>query len=87
MTDGTTGTTAQRGRPRAWDAMGHPAFRRLCVASYLDSFGTWAERLAVGWFVLDTTGSVFLAALSFAARSAPNMFLGPLGGAVTDRFP
>ncbi|RLT35729.1 MAG: MFS transporter [Chloroflexi bacterium] len=86
MTEGTTDTTAQRGRPRAWDAMGHAAFRRFCVASYLDSFGTWAERLAVGWFVLDTTGSVFLAALSFAARSAPNMFLGPLGGAVADRF-
>ena len=67
--------------------MGYAAFRRLCIASYLDSFGTWAERLAVGWFVLDTTGSVFLAALSFAARSAPNMFLGPLGGAVADRFP
>ena len=87
MTDGTTGTAAHRERPRAWDAMGHAAFRRLCVASYLDSFGTWTERLAVGWFVLDTTGSVFLAALSFAARSAPNMFLGPLGGAVADRFP
>lgn len=45
------------------------------------------ERLAVGWFVLDTTGSVFLAALSFAVRSAPGMFLGPFGGAVADRFP
>lgn len=67
--------------------MGHAAFRRLCVATYLEAFGTWMERLAVGWFVLDTTGSVFLAALSFAARSAPNMLLGPFGGAVADRFP
>lgn len=64
-----------------------PAFRRLCAASYTDAVGTWMERLAVGWFVLDTTGSVFLAALSFAARSAPNMVLGPFGGVVADRFP
>lgn len=64
-----------------------PAFRRLCLASYTDAAGTWMERLAVGWFVLDTTGSVFLAALSFAARSAPNMLLGPFGGVVADRFP
>lgn len=76
-----------RARARAWDALANPAFRRLCAGSYLDAFGTWTERLAVGWFVLNTSGSVFLAALSFAARSAPNMFLGPFGGAVADRFP
>lgn len=63
-----------------------PAFRWLCAANYVDAIGTWLERLAVGWFVLDTTGSVFLTALSFAARSAPNMFLGSLGGVVADRF-
>lgn len=87
MIEGTSDTAAPGGQTRAWDAMRLPVFRRLCVASYLDAFGTWMERLAVGWFVLDTTGSVFLAALSFAARSAPNMFLGPFGGAVADRFP
>lgn len=73
-------------RTSAFHALRYPAFRRLCLASYLDAAGTWMERLAVGWFILDTTGSVFLAALSFAARSAPNMLLGPLGGAVADRF-
>lgn len=87
MTDGTPGSAAPAGRLRALDALRYPAFRRLCMASYADAFGTWMERLAVGWFVLDTTGSVFLAALSFAARSAPNMFFGPFGGAVADRFP
>lgn len=87
MAEEISDTTAPAARVRALDALRHPAFRRLCTASYIDAFGTWMERLAVGWFVLDTTGSVFLAALSFAARSAPNMFLGPFGGAVADRFP
>ena len=44
------------------------------------------ERLAVSWMVLDVTSSVFLAALSFAVQSAPNMVIGPLAGALADRF-
>lgn len=63
-----------------------PAFRRAWLAAILDGFGTGIERLAVGWFVLDATGSVFLAALSFAARAAPNMLFGSIGGAIADRF-
>lgn len=86
MAEEISDTAAPTARIRALDALRHAAFRRLCLATYVDAFGTWMERLAVGWFVLDTTGSVFLAALSFAARSAPNMFLGPFGGAVADRF-
>ncbi len=87
MTESTAAGPQPGQRARAWDALRDPAFRRLCAGTYLDTFGTWTERLAVGWFVLDTSGSVFLAALSFAARSAPSMFLGPFGGAVADRFP
>ncbi len=71
---------------RLLEPLRQPAFRRAWLAAVLDGFGTGIERLAVGWFVLDATGSVFLTALSFAARAAPNMLLGPLGGAIADRF-
>ena len=47
----------------------------------------WIEWLAIGWFVLDETGSVLLAALSFAIRAIPNLVLGPIGGAASDRLP
>ena len=80
-----TALAAARGN-RALYALGFPAFRRIWLAAVLDGFGNWMERLAVGWFVLHVTGSVFLAALSFAVRSAPNIVLGPFGGAVADRF-
>ena len=73
-------------RARAFHALEYPAFRRLWAAALLDSFGFWMERLAVGWFVLNETGSVFLAALSFAIRHAPNMVFGAVGGAIADRF-
>jgi MFS family permease len=76
---------AMRGS-RALHALGYPAFRRIWLAAVLDGFASQMERLAVGWFVLNETGSVFLAALSFAVRNAPNMVLGPFGGAVADRF-
>jgi len=44
------------------------------------------QRLTIGWLVLDQTGSVFLTALSFAVRSAPNLLFGPIGGAIADRY-
>jgi len=47
--------------------------------------GVWGERVVVGWFVLDQTDSVFLAAATFAVRSAPFMLLAPIAGAVSDR--
>jgi MFS family permease len=53
----------------------------------LIGFGNWMQRLTISWLVLDQTGSVFLTALSFAIRSAPNLVFGPIGGAIADRFP
>jgi MFS family permease len=44
------------------------------------------QRLTISWFVLDQTGSVFLTAVSFAVRSAPNLIFGPFGGAIADRY-
>jgi MFS family permease len=44
------------------------------------------QRLTIGWLVLDQTGSVFLTAVSFAIRSAPNLVFGPIGGAIADRY-
>ncbi len=44
------------------------------------------ERTAIGWFVLDLTGSVFLTALAWSVRSIPNVFFGPIAGALADRY-
>ena len=77
---------ALAGRSAALHPLIYPAFRRVWLGTVFDGFGSWMERLAVGWFVLDATGSVFVAALSFAVRSAPNMVVGPFGGAIADRF-
>ncbi|MDP6823170.1 MAG: MFS transporter, partial [Dehalococcoidia bacterium] len=67
--------------------MHNSTFRWLWAAGLLIGFGNWMQRLTISWLVLDQTGSVFLTALSFAIRSAPNLVFGPIGGAIADRFP
>ncbi len=68
-------------------AFEYPAFRLVWLSSNFVAFGMWAERLAVGWLVLEQTGSVLLSAATFAAGSAPSIIAAPIGGAVADRFP
>lgn len=61
-------------------------YRRLVIGATLFAFGQWMERIAIGWFVFDTTGSVFLTALSWSVRTIPNLVFGPVGGAIADRY-
>ena len=74
------------GRISAIRSLGYPNYRRLWAAGLLLGFGNWMQRLTIGWLVLDETGSVFLTALSFAVRSAPNVVFGLIGGALADRL-
>lgn len=71
----------------ALQAFYYPRFRRIWIASVFTGLGTGIERLVIGWFVLEQTDSILLTALSFALRNAPNLFLGPIGGATADSVP
>lgn len=90
MTNATppaTGAARRRLYPRAVDPFRVPAFRRVWAAATVFSAGMWMERVAVGWFVLDSTGSVLLTALVWSVRMVPNIVLGPVAGAISDRVP
>jgi MFS family permease len=76
-------TTTQRGALRAFGYAGYPLFWSAAV---LYTFAVSMERVVVGWYVLEQTGSPFLTALSFAVRMAPNLVLGPVSGAIADRY-
>ena len=67
--------------------MSTPRSDRLWFSANFVALGIWAERLAVGWLVLEQTDSVLLSAATFAAGSAPSLIAAPIGGAVADRFP
>jgi MFS family permease len=78
--------TSSTVRPGFLASFEEPEFRKVWLGAVLFGLGMWMERLATGWFVLEVTGSVFVAALSFAIRAIPNLVLGPIGGAVSDRL-
>lgn len=87
MTTSPEAAVDDPGRPGMLASFEEPEFRTVWFGAVLFGLGMWMERLAIGWFVLDETGSVFLAALSFAIRTIPNLILGPIGGAASDRLP
>ncbi len=60
-------------------------FRQLWTASIVGGFAQWMNRLAVGWFVLDQTGSALLTTIAYTVQSAPGIFVAPFGGAIADR--
>ena len=60
-------------------------FRYLWLSTVVQSVGMGMEFVALGWLVLDMTGSPFLVGLASAARMAPFFFLGIVSGAVADR--
>ena len=64
----------------------NPGYQRLVCGGMLYSLGQLMEQITVGWFVLQTTGSVFLTALAWAVRALPNLLFGSIGGAIADRY-
>ncbi|NQW17907.1 MAG: MFS transporter [Chloroflexi bacterium] len=73
------------GQAALFRAFKYPLFRRVFAAQILFGFANWMNRLAVGWIVLDQTGSAFLTTLSFAVQTAPGMLVAPFAGAISDR--
>ena len=63
----------------------HRDFRLLWASTLVHSVGMGMEQVALGWLVLEITGSPFMVGVSAAARMAPFFFLGVLSGAVADR--
>ena len=62
------------------------AFRRLFVITFLGTFAQGAIFTALGWVIVEETGSPVLVSLVITTFLAPQIFAGPLGGAAADRF-
>lgn len=67
-------------------ALRSPSFRRLAAALAVSQFGDWLYNVALLVFVFDATHSVLWVSITTAARVLPIVVLGPLGGALADRF-
>ncbi len=60
-------------------------FRLLWLGSASEHTGEWMERIAVGWLVLQMTGSPFMLGLTEFMRFIPLLVFPFIGGAVADR--
>ncbi len=59
-------------------------FRLFWMSTLFYSLGMGMERVAVGWLVLEITGSPFMVGVAAAAQMAPFFFLGIFSGALAD---
>lgn len=60
-------------------------FRHIWGALLLIHLSRWVEITAIGWVIVETTGSPFLVSLGVFARMAPFVIAAPIGGALADR--
>src|SRR5919206_4880407 len=78
---------ASRAASSPWRALRFPAYRRWAVANLVSTMGAWLQLVAQNLLVLALTGSPVLAGVSATASAVPSLLLGPVGGALADRWP
>ncbi len=64
----------------------HRSFAILWSGAFVSNIGTWMETVAVGVYVTQTTGQSGWTGTIAALTYVPTVVLGPLGGALADRF-
>ena len=66
--------------------LGNSALVRLFVGEFISGIGDWLLQMAAPYFVLKLTGSTLATGLSLAAGTVPALVLGPVAGALVDRW-
>jgi MFS family permease len=74
-------------RPARLAALRHRDFRLFWSGQLVSLIGTWMQSVGQAWLVLELTGSAFQLGLVTALQFTPILFLSPIGGAMSDRFP
>ncbi len=79
---------APRGRPtlNPFVALRHRNFRLFFVGQLISLIGTWMQRIAQAWLVLQLTNSPFLLGVAGALQWLPVLFFSLVGGVVADRM-
>ncbi|MCD1269365.1 MFS transporter [Microbacterium sp. MEC084] len=72
--------------PRALRAMNHRNYRLFITGHAVSTIGTWMQRVAQDWLVLELSGSAVDVGIAAALQFLPVLFLGLWGGAVVDRL-
>jgi MFS family permease len=78
--------TVPRWASRAFSPLSVRNFRLYFIGQTVSVSGTWMQRIAQSWLVLELTNSGTAIGLVTAVQFLPMLFLAPLGGVVADRF-
>jgi len=70
--------------PRVLAALHHRNFRLFWFGQMISLVGTWMQRVAQGWLVLQITDSPFLLGLVSMLGTLPVLIVSPIGGALAD---
>ena len=69
-----------------WTAFEYPPFRWFIAAMLGSTSGSFLYNAALGWYVLQVTGSAAAVGLAFTMTGLPVLLLSPHAGVLTDRF-
>lgn len=64
----------------------NPSFSALWFGQLISLFGDRLTQIALAFLVLESTGSAVAVGLVFAATALPNLLVGPVAGALVDRW-
>jgi MFS family permease len=73
--------------PTGLRALNHRDYRLFFSGQLVSLIGTWTQRVAQAWLVLELTNSPFKLGLISALQSAPIFCLALVAGAIADRLP
>lgn len=79
-------TEEARGLRRTFGSLRSPNFRAFFYGQIVSLTGTWMQRLAQDWLILQLTDSALALSIGVALQFAPLLVFGMLGGLVVDRF-
>ena len=73
--------------PATLRSLNHRDYRLFFSGQLISLIGTWTQRVAQSWLVLELTNSPFRLGLVTALQSAPMLGLALVAGAIADRLP
>lgn len=75
------------GGPSRFHAFGNPNYRLYFVGQTISQTGSWMQRIAQSWLVLDLTGSPSALGILTACQFGPALLFTLFGGVLADRIP
>ena len=82
----STATQPTPDKVSAFAAMRSGPFARVWCGGFVSNVGTWMQATALSYYTAHLTGSAAWTAVVAAGEFAPTALLGPLGGALADRY-